>query len=141
MSSSPVRHEHRAAQRFPVQLPVTLYLGDDVKTIGITQDVSARGAFILTEHKVTPSAAVAFTVTLPREVTLTESMRVRCQGKVLRVDGPGPGGKFGVAISIGKYEFLPEVANQARPAAGAALEAEDSKFGPQHSFRAYPPRS
>jgi hypothetical protein len=140
MNSSPVRHEHRAAQRFPVQLPVSLRLPGEVECVGITQDVSARGAFILTEVKVTEAATVEFAVVLPPEVTLTESMRVRCRGKAIRVEGPGLGGKFGVAVAIENYEFLPELSNQPRPVERAA-GVDDSKLSRVQSLRAFPSRA
>jgi len=42
---------------------------------------------------------------LPPEITLTESIRVRCKGKVVRVDDGGPEGKVAVAAVIDEYEF------------------------------------
>lgn len=108
MSSSPVQHERRAAQRFPFQIPVTLRLSGEVECRGVTQDVSARGAFILTDTKVPESGCVEFTLVLPPEITLTESMRVRCRGKAVRVEGPGLGAHFGVAVVVEGYVFLSE---------------------------------
>ena len=43
---------------------------------------------------------------LPPEITLTESIRVRCRGKVVRVDGASSNGKLAVAAVIDEYEFL-----------------------------------
>jgi hypothetical protein len=45
---------------------------------------------------------------LPPEITLTESIHVRCQGKIVRVDEPGEDGKVAVAAVIEEYEFLPQ---------------------------------
>jgi len=39
---------------------------------------------------------------------LTESIRVRCKGKVVRVDEGGDGGRIAVAAVIDEYEFLSE---------------------------------
>ena len=47
---------------------------------------------------------IEFTLTLPPEITLTESIHVRCKGKVVRVDGSQ--GKMAVAAVIDEYEFL-----------------------------------
>jgi hypothetical protein len=143
MSSSPVQHERRAAQRFPFQLPVTLRLaGGELESVGLTQDVSARGAFILTEANVAEAAGLEFTLVLPPEVTLTESMRVRCQGKAIRVEGPGLGGKFGVAVVVERYEFLPELRREPRSAERPAIagidEAEDTQ---EYGGRGYPWRA
>ena len=46
-------------------------------------------------------------MTLPPEITLTESIRVQCKGRVVRVDG-NSGGRMAVAAVIEEYEFLPE---------------------------------
>ena len=51
---------------------------------------------------------IDFTLTLPPEITLTESIRVRCKGKVVRVDNTNPDGKVAVAAVIDEYEFLAE---------------------------------
>lgn len=143
MSSSPVQHERRAAQRFSFQIPVTLRLGGEVECRGITQDVSARGAFILTDTQVAPAGSVEFTLVLPPEITLTESMQVRCRGKALRVDGPGLGAKFGVAVMVEHYEFLPELRPEPRPVerAAAAGADDDTEQGRGYGARSYPWRA
>jgi hypothetical protein len=142
MSSSPVQHERRAAQRFPFQIPVTLRLGGEVECRGVTQDVSARGAFILTDTKVGPAGGLEFTLVLPPEITLTESMQVRCRGKVLRVDGPGLGAKFGVAVMVEHYEFLPEPRVEPRPVErAAAADADGTEHNRGYGARSYPWRA
>jgi hypothetical protein len=140
MSSSPVQHERRAAQRFPFQIPVSLRLSGEAECVGITQDVSARGAFIFTEAKVAEAAGLEFTLVLPPEVTLTESMRVRCRGKAIRVEGPGLGAKFGVAVVVEHYEFLPEPRAEARPAERVAV-VDDSENTDNYSVHSYPWRA
>lgn len=141
MSSSPVQHERRAAQRFPFQIPVTLRLGE-VECRGVTQDVSARGAFISTDTKVPETGSIEFTLVLPPEITLTESMRVRCRGKAVRVEGPGLGANFGVAVVVERYEFLSEPATQPRPVERAAVAGvDDSEHDPSYNARSYPWRA
>ena len=142
MSSSPVQHERRAAQRFPFQIPVTLRLAGEAECRGITQDVSARGAFISTDTRVPETGCLEFTLVLPPEITLTESMRVRCRGKAVRVEGPGLGAKFGVAVVVEHYEFLPEVRSEPRPAERAAVAGvDDSEQGFGYGARDYPWRA
>jgi hypothetical protein len=51
---------------------------------------------------------LGFTLTLPPEITLTESIRVQCKGRVVRVEDVGTSGKMAVAAVIEEYEFLPE---------------------------------
>jgi len=43
-------------------------------------------------------------MTLPTEITLSEPIRVRCTGKILRVDKAAH--EQGVAVAIEKYDFL-----------------------------------
>src|SRR5690242_7515565 len=86
MSTSPVCHERRAAQRFDYQLPISIkVIGIEGEVHGCTQDLSARGAFFYTEAPLTEGSEVEVTLLMPAEITLTASMPVRCRGKVLRV--------------------------------------------------------
>jgi len=39
---------------------------------------------------------------------LTESIRVQCKGRVVRVENSRPEGQLAVAAVIEEYEFLPE---------------------------------
>lgn len=86
MTTAPVGIERRIGQRFCFNLPVSLR---DVLTaaegLGFTQDLSSRGAFLFTTMVLTEGAEVELTLKMPSEITLGDSMRVRCRGRVLRV--------------------------------------------------------
>jgi len=102
--------EKRATRRFALRLPVTVSyteIGSQEKSAQ-TRDVSARGICYYLDSTIQAGAAIEFTLTLPPEVTLTESIRVRCKGKVVRVDQGTPDGKVVVAAVIDEYEFLSE---------------------------------
>jgi hypothetical protein len=75
---------------------------------GVTQNLSARGAFFCTDFSLTEGEAVELTLVMPSEITLAENMRVRCRGKVLRVVPPLSGTTFQVAVHLQGYEFLPQ---------------------------------
>jgi PilZ domain len=112
MSTSPVRHERRAAQRFDYQLPISIKVaGIEGEAHGCTQDLSARGAFFYTEAPITEGSELEVTLLMPAEITLTESMRVRCRGKVLRIARQDGSSKIGVAVQLAGYEFLPDSEN------------------------------
>jgi PilZ domain len=112
MSTSPVRHERRAAQRFDYQLPISIkVVGIEGEVHGCTQDLSARGAFFYTEAPISEGSELELTLLMPAEITLTASMPVRCRGKVLRVARQGGSTKIGVAVQLAGYEFLPETQN------------------------------
>ncbi|MGA8488919.1 MAG: PilZ domain-containing protein [Terriglobales bacterium] len=100
----------RATRRFALRLPVSVtYTEDGVQEkTAQTRDVSARGICFYVDSAIAAGANIEFTLTLPPEITLTESIRVRCRGKVVRVDEGGNEGKVAVAAVIDEYEFLSE---------------------------------
>ncbi|HUJ94597.1 MAG TPA: PilZ domain-containing protein [Terriglobales bacterium] len=100
--------EKRATRRFALRLPVSVNYtenGAQEKTAQ-TRDVSARGICFYIDSAIAAGSAIEFTLTLPPEITLTESIRVRCKGKVVRVDDASGEGKVAVAAVIDEYEFL-----------------------------------
>jgi len=102
--------ERRGEQRFPLRLPVVVKSmhGGVQEESSLTRDVSARGAFFYLEGKLAEGTPIELILTLPAEITLTESIRVRCKGKVVRVVGTLSGGKTGVAAVIEQYDFAAE---------------------------------
>jgi PilZ domain len=118
MTAPPVGVERRIGQRFAFNLPVSLC---DVATaaegLGFTQDLSSRGAFLFTDMALSEGAEIELTLKMPSEITLGESMRVRCRGHVLRIVKPADNNwkpatsaetKIGVAVCLKGYEYLPE---------------------------------
>jgi hypothetical protein len=111
MTTPPVRLERRAGQRFDFHLPVSVKLTGSVhEACGFTQDLSARGTFFYTDYPLGVGETVELTLVMPSEITLGESMRVRCPGRVLRVVQPSVGTKLGVAVHFAGYEYLAEPA-------------------------------
>jgi hypothetical protein len=105
MGSQAVQPEQRSMRRFTMQLPVQVKL-EGLHTIATTRDVSAKGVFIYTDHEEFASdTAIEFTLTLPPEITMTQSIRVNCTGKIVRVERD-PRGKYGIAALIDHYRFL-----------------------------------
>jgi PilZ domain-containing protein len=107
------QHDHendkRATRRFALRLPVTVrYEQDEQEHTAQTRDVSARGICFYVDSAIRAGSAIDFTLTLPPEITLTESIRVRCKGRVVRVESGNPTNKMAVAAVIDEYEFLAE---------------------------------
>ena len=101
--------ERRAAQRFGSHLPVSVRLAStEPEGHGVTQNLSARGAFFYTDFSLSVGDAIELTLVMPSEITLAENMRVRCRGKVMRVVPPLSGTTFEVAVRLHGYEFLPQ---------------------------------
>jgi PilZ domain-containing protein len=105
-----VQQDKRATRRFALRLPVSVsYNGEGTQDKAAqTRDVSARGICFYVDSAIAAGSAIEFTLTLPPEITLTESIRVRCKGKVVRVDDGAVDGKVAVAAVIDEYEFLAE---------------------------------
>jgi hypothetical protein len=100
-------NDKRATRRFALRLPVSVRYGEtEEEHAAQTRDVSARGICFYVDSAIQAGSAIDFTLTLPPEITLTESIRVRCKGRVMRVEGGEPAGKLAVAAVIDEYEFL-----------------------------------
>src|SRR4030081_536379 len=115
MSTPPVGLERRVGQRFAFHLPVSLRdIANGAGALGCTQNVSSRGAFLFTDMPVTEGSDIELTLKMPSEITLGESMHVRCRAQILRVAGAAESlhaeMRFGVAVCLKAYEYLPEVA-------------------------------
>ena len=104
------RQEKRAARRFALDVPVNVAHGEGAaqSQLAHIRDVSARGICFYLDSAITQGSPIGFTLTLPPEITLTESIRVQCKGRVVRVDEETRDGKVAVAAVIEEYEFLPE---------------------------------
>jgi hypothetical protein len=118
MAEAHLDNDKRATRRFALRLPVNVRYGGEERAAQ-TRDVSARGICFYVDSAIEPGSAIDFTLTLPPEITLTESIRVRCQGHVVRVEDENAGGEAGdssdekshvapiaVAAVIDEYEFL-----------------------------------
>src|SRR5208282_5231701 len=96
-----------------LRLPATAMEG-----LGFTQDLSSRGVFFFTDAALTEGSEIELTLRMPSEITLGESMPVRCRGRILRIVRPASPSdsaasataesKIGVAVRLEGYEYLPE---------------------------------
>ncbi len=104
------QQEKRAARRFALRIPVSVAREEDSKFSESAQirDVSARGICFYLDAPIEQGSPIGFTLTLPPEITLTESIRVQCKGRVVRIEEGEANGKMAVAAVIEEYEFLPE---------------------------------
>jgi hypothetical protein len=108
MNNDQVRFERRSTQRFDFQLPVTVRKADGgLEGYGFTQNLSARGVFFYTDFPVADGEAVELTLTMPGEILLAESARVRCRGKVVRRAPSAGSTACGIVVHLEGYEFLP----------------------------------
>ena len=104
------QQDKRATRRFSLRLPISVKYqnGPTGEKTAFTRDVSARGICFYLGTKVAQGSPIGFTLTLPPEITLTESIRVQCKARVVRVENGRADGKLAVAAVIEQYEFLPQ---------------------------------
>ena len=122
MTTDPVRVERRVGQRFPYVLAVSFRQAtNSVEGMAFTQDLSSRGVFFFTDAALIEGSEIELTLRMPSEITLGESMPVRCRGRILRIVRPVAGAskapdadrtetKIGVAVRFDGYEYLTEPA-------------------------------
>jgi len=102
--------ERRGAQRFEVHQPLTVHF--EGRTVpGFIQDLSGRGIFFYAETELPRGAGVELTFTMPSEISLAESMPVRCRGRVLRTSASASGHSLagqrsGIAVQLDSYQYL-----------------------------------
>ena len=104
------QQEKRAARRFALRISVSVARGENSNygESAEIRDVSARGICLYLDSPIEQGSPIGFTLTLPPEITLTESIRVQCKGRVVRIEDNAPHGKMAVAAVIEEYEFLPQ---------------------------------
>jgi hypothetical protein len=103
MTTEKFRHERRASQRFDLHLPVRV--PEDGRFAGaFTQNLSIRGALLCTDFHLDEGSEIELMMVMPSELTLSESMCVRCRARVLRVHTNSQ--KSTIAVQFEKYEFL-----------------------------------
>jgi hypothetical protein len=104
------QQEKRAARRFALRIPVAVARGEDTNygESAELRDVSARGISLYLDSPIEQGSPIGFTLTLPPEITLTESIRVQCKGRIVRIEGNAGEGKLAVGAVIEEYEFLPQ---------------------------------
>ena len=105
-------NDKRRAQRFPMTLPVNLKVeelgGAEIEAVQ-TRDVSSGGIYFEYESPLEVGTSLEFVLTLPGEITKGSSVRIRCMGKVVRVDKTSEqGDRVGIAVTIERYEFVRE---------------------------------
>ncbi|HEY3971436.1 MAG TPA: PilZ domain-containing protein [Candidatus Sulfotelmatobacter sp.] len=146
MTAPPVGIERRAGQRFPYLLPLSLrQSATSMEGVGFTQDLSSRGVFFFTNAALTEGSEIELTLRMPSEITLGESMPVRCRGHILRIVRPASSSdaahdstqspKIGVAVRFEGYEYLPESETGVTFPRVSALHPQDDRRPRPHDAR------
>jgi hypothetical protein len=99
-----LHEERRSDRRFRVCLPVMVTANAGRQISAHTRDISSRGIGLYLLHPYPLGSALQFWVTLPSDVTLSAPMRIKCVGRVVRVEENHL--CTGIGAVIENYEFL-----------------------------------
>src|SRR5687767_15810463 len=101
--------EQRKAKRFELSLPVELIRNgiQRVSKVGETKNMSSSGVLFVSPEDVEIGQPIEYLITF--HPGTKGEIRLRCVGKVVRVERPGPtpaDAHFNVAATLERYEFL-----------------------------------
>lgn len=93
--------ERRSLRRFNLAAPVLYKWKDETNCcdIGCCRDISAAGIFIVTTHCPALHSEIDVEVVLPAFHLLTSETRLRCAGRVVRVEVRDNVSGFGFAVA------------------------------------------
>lgn len=105
--------EQRKNQRFELKLPIELVRagGGESLHVGETRNLSSGGVLFTSEGKLRKGDPIEYLVTLPAQGGAA-GLRLRCVGKVVRVDERSSGESsaarhpFWIAATLERHEFL-----------------------------------
>ena len=99
--------EQSARPNFAIRMPMPVKLKFESSSSDVTAevcDLSAHGIFFLLNPAPLVGAQFTFTITLSEEITLTETIRLSCKGRVTRVEESEAGQPPRVTANIESYE-------------------------------------
>jgi hypothetical protein len=105
--------EQRRNQRFELKLPIELVRagGNENPQLGETRNLSSSGILFTSDRTLQKGDPIEYVVTLPAPGS-ESVLRLRCMGKVVRVDArdvPEAGtsrDSFSIAATLERHEFL-----------------------------------
>ena len=106
-TAEPIRIERRSGLRFEqYQVPVQLRTVEGQTGNGFALNLSSRGALLRTDFPLREGQTIEVTLAMPAEITMAETLGVRCRARVLRLQGAADHSNPAVALRIEHYEFL-----------------------------------
>ncbi len=106
--SMAVGEEHRKHRRYNLSLPVRVRVKaqPSLELPATTRDISSAGIYLMMSQDMQPGSGLEFEITLPGEVSGGKTVRIRCRGKIVRVNRQKGEDKVGVAARIERFEFV-----------------------------------
>jgi hypothetical protein len=125
--------ERRKNPRFDMHFSVFLRVLGDPWTVTETADISATGAFFVTDRPFLLNTPIEYVLTFPQELTkAVRPLRVRFFGSVLRCERlSSETGEFGVAVRNTAHRYL-------TPDESLVFEALEQRLSPGSSRPDHP---
>lgn len=105
--------DQRRSKRFALQLPVELIraASTPITRIETTKNLSSGGVLFTSDSQMDVGEPIEYCIVLPSGQKSGEDVRLRCLGKVVRLelaatDGESPSKRFAVAATVERYEFI-----------------------------------
>ena len=77
----------RSGPRSPISFPISFKTSDDIRERPARiRDMGAGGIAFFSEHDLHPAAKIEVVLLIPYEITLTQTLPVRMNAEVIRVD-------------------------------------------------------
>jgi hypothetical protein len=101
--------EQRKAKRFELTLPIELIQAgsETVSTVGQTKNMSSAGVLFVSPEEIDVGQPIEYLITF--HPGTKGEIRLRCMGKVVRLERPPEGngqGEIGIAATLERYEFV-----------------------------------
>ncbi|MBI3484441.1 MAG: PilZ domain-containing protein [Acidobacteria bacterium] len=100
----------RSAPRIPAKVPVKLRPVEGATPFMVSADsinISERGLYFQMIGPMKPGTRIELSFTMPSEVTGSVAMKIRCIGRVIRVEPDGKAdGRTAVAAQIERFETI-----------------------------------
>ena len=102
--------DRRTKPRFDLSFPVLLRTGGEAWRPGRSQNVGAKGVFVLTDSPFMPRPNAEYVLRLPPELTkANQPLMIWFVGKVLRCESVHEGDfSYGIALQSRDYRYLPK---------------------------------
>jgi hypothetical protein len=97
-------NERRTKHRFSLRLPVEVVLADSQRLTGLTRDISENGVYFFAGKQIDAPEFMELLLAFPPEITWTETRKMRCRARVVRVDQTQSG--TGIAAAIESHEWV-----------------------------------
>ena len=105
----PTAAERRKFRRYDLALEVQVRPRSKRTIPGVrtfTRDISARGIYFGLSESMEVGSELDLELNLPPDLGAGKDVRIRCRGRIVRVEMPDSKGGLGIAATIETYEFI-----------------------------------